>query len=1106
MDFEKIRVPYEGRREFGTEGGDGRSIANSIISQYFGGIGGAGGAETGGNGSGYGGDENRGGNAKSFNAWLSKNSRTFNELELAGAPAGITDDVVVMGYRDMEQAQTFIGNINFSAETSANTYDIQGLVQGIHVVVSGNGTTNTVLHITADSTLQSGGTLTIPVAVNINDNPLDPYQYVWWQNPTKVKLINLTYTWALDKGGSSNYSMDLSNEKAQINCDSAGTMFSASIMTVTCSASTYIGTEEIHPYYDTFTLPMYNATGFGINQDGVMYFNYSAGTIFNFQGNTLPIDIRAWEHQGDATPIAKKTMTIYRNYPGVDGADAVSHWIVTSVNQIKYNPNTNTFIPSAITATCWKQVGYREPEIDTQTQMWCWRSSYPTPSPYTAGTPIVVTAFTEDTSITFGLKNTNGEFYELEDVMIMRDGLSGATGPQGPTGASGKSAWYVSLDNSNCSINADSEGNIYPNAVHPTCVAKVYYGSQRMTTGFTWDIDAPDIGDNMIIENWDRPSAGCITFETTSALTFSGESIQISVGIKVSGETQDTKIWNITKSIAGADGETSKTYWLALNATEVSYNPNTSVISPSSISAVSYMQEGQNPPGVSSAETHIMMSKVIRSSGLEQGYSNYTMRSKINISVNSANTYSALRFKLYYGPASCGTTSSQLDQQDVLILMDGVDGTNGTNGRNGAAIRGPYDYYAVSSSTQCWCAGSATTQCSDCANWIDIVYKDNTYYRCIQSYQGSCRSGSTSGISNSNFWVSGETYDFVATRVLLAQNASIDFLTNNELYLRDSNNNITAGAAGGNGINFWAGWPSPSSAAPFHVNNDGTMVATKGTFGCFTIGEDDENDDALVGRIQEGSISDIDYTSYLNPKRIYFEREEDFSDVCATTRTVVSITPDQESYDPDGLVSVLFENTQSGKCGNIGPDYVDNIGFYTNGVVKANKLQANVQSPKISSGPSVGVAVMSLFPTEIVYMTADATLFTKEGHWYVGTMDTGISTAEPKDGFYKSGSDWFYNGRNLTYDGVCISGGTTSSIVSGAALGDRLEWHFNGTPLGLYVSTASTAAPGIFNYTGANKWKNGWWELPTGYIDDYQMSGIASTGMTKKNNTIYIEV
>lgn len=820
MDYEKVRIPYQGRREFGTEGSDGVSLAHSIISQYFGGVGGAG-TETGGNGSGYGGDENRGGNAKSFNAWLSKNSKTFNELELEGSPFGITDVVYVMGYRDMEPAQTLIGDINFSAETSANTYDIQGLVEGISVVVSGNGTNGTILYITADQRLQSGGTLTIPVAVNINDNPLDPYQYIWWQNPNKVKLIYLTYTWALDKGGSSNYFMDLSNQTAYVNCDSGGNMYSASIMTLTCSATTSIGTTEIHPYYDIFTLPIYNATGFGIDQNGVMYFNYSAGTIFNFQGNTLPINVRAWEHQGDETPIAKKTMTIYKNLPGVSGADAVSHWIVTSVNQIKYNPNTNTFTPSAITATCWKQVGYHEPEIDSATTIWFWRSTYPTPTEYTGGTPIVVTAYTEETSYTFGLKNTNGDFYELEDVLVMRDGLSGTTGPQGPQGDSGKSAWYVSLDNQNCSINADSDGNILSGAVHPTCVAKVYYGSKRMTTGFSWVIDTPDLGDNMIIEHWGTPSAGCVTFETTSALTFSAESIQISIGIKVSGENVDTKIWNITKSIAGADGQTSKTYWLALNATEVSYDPNTDIISPSSISAVSYMQEGQLPPGVSSAETHIEMSKIIRGSGAEQGYNQYTMRSLIGINSYSAETYSGFRFKLYKGDA-------QVDQQDVLILKDGEDGTNG---RDGAAIRGPYDYYAVSSSTQCWCAGSGTTQCGECGDWIDVVYKDGVYYRCIKSYQGKCTSGITnaaSGISNSEYWTSGENYDFIATNLLLAENAKIKFLSNNQLYLM-SGGNVTAGAAGGNGISFWAGWPEPSSAAPFSVSADGNLIATKGT-------------------------------------------------------------------------------------------------------------------------------------------------------------------------------------------------------------------------------------------------------------------------------------
>ena len=150
----------------------------------------------------------------------------------------------------------------------------------------------------------------------------------------------------------------------------------------------------------------------------------------------------------------------------------------------------------------------------------------------------------------------------------------------------------------------------------------------------------------------------------------------------------------------------------------------------------------------------------------------------------------------------------------------------------------------------------------------------------------------------------------------------------------------------------------------------------------------------------------------------------------------------------------------------------------------------------------------SLRDREVQRIVKDELCIVKEGHWFVGgTIDTGISTAEDKSLFYKTGNTWYYDGRLLTRDGVCISGGTTGSVVSGAVEG-MVQWHFNGMPLNMWVSSGSTSVPvPVTGQTNANKWKNGYWELPTGFIDDFQISGIGHPDyLTKRNNTIYIEV
>lgn len=150
---------------------------------------------------------------------------------------------------------------------------------------------------------------------------------------------------------------------------------------------------------------------------------------------------------------------------------------------------------------------------------------------------------------------------------------------------------------------------------------------------------------------------------------------------------------------------------------------------------------------------------------------------------------------------------------------------NRSEGTPGATIRGPYDYGNYSATTRWWCDGTVNSAYSESEKWIDVIVKDGTYYYCNSTYYGTLAPWA----AVSSAWTEGESFDFVATNLLLASGAAINFLTNNELYLRDSNNIVTAGARGGDNVNFWAGSSAPSGA-PFMVMNDGTLYANKGFF------------------------------------------------------------------------------------------------------------------------------------------------------------------------------------------------------------------------------------------------------------------------------------
>ena len=161
------------------------------------------------------------------------------------------------------------------------------------------------------------------------------------------------------------------------------------------------------------------------------------------------------------------------------------------------------------------------------------------------------------------------------------------------------------------------------------------------------------------------------------------------------------------------------------------------------------------------------------------------------------------------------------DGADGRDGKDGKDGEDGFQGRQGAAVRGPYDYYSMSSTTRWWCSGEESEENPDNALWIDIILKDDVYYYCSEGYYGKLAPWNTM----KSHWTAGDSFEFIATKLLLARNAKINFLTGNEIYLMDSNGEITGGAAGGQGVSFWAGAENPSSGK-FRVYADGRLVAT----------------------------------------------------------------------------------------------------------------------------------------------------------------------------------------------------------------------------------------------------------------------------------------
>lgn len=202
-----------------------------------------------------------------------------------------------------------------------------------------------------------------------------------------------------------------------------------------------------------------------------------------------------------------------------------------------------------------------------------------------------------------------------------------------------------------------------------------------------------------------------------------------------------------------------------------------------------------------------------------------------------------------------------LASNTFLIVRQGADGKQGPPGAAGArgssgpvwrkhvgfvtaTADAPYQYYTGSNDER----------------FIDVVLIDKVWYRCLQSYEstgtGDVRNTTTSE-EFVKYWTSADMagFTFIATQLLLADNAKINLFGSNEinLYSSDTEGKIFGSfrIPNGNGDDsvyaLWLG-AETGAAAPFSVTKlghakatdvdiSGKITAISGSIGNFTIAD-----------------------------------------------------------------------------------------------------------------------------------------------------------------------------------------------------------------------------------------------------------------------------
>ena len=168
---------------------------------------------------------------------------------------------------------------------------------------------------------------------------------------------------------------------------------------------------------------------------------------------------------------------------------------------------------------------------------------------------------------------------------------------------------------------------------------------------------------------------------------------------------------------------------------------------------------------------------------------------------------------------------------------DGVDGKPGEDGKDGKdGVQGIQGCIIRSSEWKTGVTYRNDESLTSGTRYIDIVMVRNNnavdgwdVYKCIKTHTSS----SSITYTNTTYWTELSNVGPIYTSLIIANNASLDFVQGNELLIKDSNNNVVAGLTGGSSkeagttpVRIWAGGNVPGNA-PFRVDQNGNLVATK---------------------------------------------------------------------------------------------------------------------------------------------------------------------------------------------------------------------------------------------------------------------------------------
>lgn len=358
-----------------------------------------------------------------------------------------------------------------------------------------------------------------------------------------------------------------------------------------------------------------------------------------------------------------------------------------------------------------------------------------------------------------------------------------------------------------------------------TLISGRYGDTSRFKISYVYNNDTIEITVNS--GTWERTpqetNGNSITPPTTyyyaTSLTIPEGGIETDFTVTLSNNYSYTKTLNICGQHTGEDGENAITYELNPSNNAIVYDASTNIFSPTIITTNVIKYDGTTPYEISSGDFEANNLYVSYQTG-----SNSAQKYSGPISCLTANNglpiNNNIKLELKYG----GSNGTVIDRETIPFVKNGSQGAQGFTGPI-VRYRGEYD------SGEWYSDGSIRTGDSTSANnysesngprYIDIVIKNGVYYQC-KGHVGFSSSTHPSHINSDitvntgyvgyndengnaapigtgnwqNYWTDATQFDFVATKLLYADQALINQISTHDLIATDNNGYPVAGITSG---------------------------------------------------------------------------------------------------------------------------------------------------------------------------------------------------------------------------------------------------------------------------------------------------------------------